>query len=93
MGSFHRHITTVFLPPVRYRFAHPDGRITEPPLNALVVGAHVDGCHITRGTAAKYTAHGHGVPFVSVIDVEVGHHEIGALERTRRRRIEGPNRT
>lgn len=67
-----------------------DANTPEPPFNILVLGAHIDDCDIKAGgLAAKYAANGHNVKFVALTNGEAGHHEIGGLELTRRRRAEG----
>jgi len=66
-----------------------DTEVPEGPLSVLVIGAHIDDCEITfGGTALEYTRQGHDVTFVSMTNGEAGHHEIGGLELTRRRRAE-----
>jgi LmbE family N-acetylglucosaminyl deacetylase len=66
-----------------------DTEVPEGPLSVLVIGAHIDDCEITfGGTALEYTRQGHNVTFVSMTNGEAGHHEIGGLELTRRRRAE-----
>lgn len=58
-------------------------------LRILVIGAHPDDCDFKAGgTAAKYTAQGHIVRFVSMTNGDAGHHEIGGVELVRRRRAE-----
>ena len=66
-----------------------DERVREGPLRVLAIGAHIDDCDIRfGGTAAKYVERGHDVRFVSLTNGEAGHHEIGGVELTRRRRAE-----
>ena len=55
----------------------------------LVVGAHPDDPDLKAGgIAAKYAQAGHDVRFISVTNGDAGHHEIGGVELTRRRRAE-----
>jgi LmbE family N-acetylglucosaminyl deacetylase len=55
----------------------------------LVFGAHPDDCDIKAGgLAAKATAAGEEVRFVSMTNGDAGHHEIGGVELARRRRAE-----
>ena len=66
-----------------------DVEVPDGPLSVLVIGAHLDDCEITfGGTALKYAERGHDVTFASMTNGEAGHHEIGGLELTRRRRAE-----
>ena len=64
-------------------------RIPDDPLNVLVIGAHFDDCEIRfGGSAIKYAEQGHNVRFHVMTNGEAGHHEIGGVELTRRRRSE-----
>lgn len=55
----------------------------------LVIGAHPDDPDVKAGgIAAKYADAGHDVQFVSLTNGDAGHHEIGGVELTRRRREE-----
>lgn len=58
-------------------------------MNVLMIGAHPDDCEfMTGGTAAKYSALGHKVKFVSMTNGNAGHHEMGGAELALRRREE-----
>jgi N-acetylglucosamine malate deacetylase 1 len=69
-----------------------DVAVPEDRLRILIIGAHMDDPDLRAGgTAAKYSALGHDVLFVSLTNGEAGHHEIGGIELTRRRRAEAQN--
>jgi len=69
-----------------------DVSVPEDRLRILIIGAHMDDPDLRAGgTAAKYSALGHDVLFVSLTNGEAGHHEIGGIELTRRRRAEAQN--
>ncbi len=56
------------------------------PIRVIAFGAHPDDCeYVVGGTAAKWSALGHKVKFVSCTNGDVGHHTIagGALARRR----------
>ncbi len=55
----------------------------------IVIGAHPDDCEYRfAGTAAKLTAQGHAVKFVSVSNGDGGHQDQGGATLTQRRRSE-----
>jgi LmbE family N-acetylglucosaminyl deacetylase len=59
------------------------------PLRVIVFGAHPDDCDIrVSGTAAKYSALGHKVKFVSVTNGDAGHQSEGGGMLAKRRRAE-----
>ncbi len=61
----------------------------DKPLRILAIGAHPDDCEVKcAGTAAKWSAAGHVVRFVSATDGQTGHHEQGGAVLAQRRMAE-----
>jgi LmbE family N-acetylglucosaminyl deacetylase len=61
------------------------------PIRVIAFGAHPDDCeYVVGGTAARWSALGHKVEFVSCTNGDVGHHTAagGALARRRRAEVE-----
>ena len=59
------------------------------PLRIIVFGAHPDDCELKAGgAAARWSALGHKVKFVSVTNGDIGHHEIAGAILARRRTAE-----
>jgi LmbE family N-acetylglucosaminyl deacetylase len=58
-------------------------------MNVIVIGAHPDDCEYRcAGTAAKWSAAGHRVKFMSLTNGDAGHHEMTAAALIDRRRAE-----
>ncbi len=63
--------------------------VPEQLLRILVIGAHPDDCEVKcGGTAAKWSAAGHVVRFVSATDGQTGHHQQAGAVLAQRRMAE-----
>lgn len=63
--------------------------MSNPPIRALMIGAHPDDCEFkTGGLALKYRQRGDIVKFVSATNGNAGHHEMGGGPLARRRATE-----
>ena len=60
-----------------------------PPLRIIAFGAHPDDCELkVGGVAAKWSALGHAVKFVSVTNGDIGHYEMAGGPLAQRRTAE-----
>lgn len=67
----------------------PAGSAQKQVIHVIAFGAHPDDCDLgAGGIAAKYSALGHQVKFVSLTNGDAGHQTMHGLELARRRRAE-----
>jgi LmbE family N-acetylglucosaminyl deacetylase len=65
------------------------GHAQNQPVRIIAFGAHTDDCDLgAGGIAAKYSAHGDTVKFVSLTNGDAGHQSLRGEELARRRRAE-----
>jgi len=70
-------------------WANPQARAQNEPLRVIAFGAHPDDCDLgAGGLAAKYTALGHKVKFVSLTNGDAGHQSLRGVALAKRRRAE-----